>query len=97
MIEVEFARGSFLQELAAAMTKKLVQTDLNLEGLVGVFLVKSLLLVFDERDLLVGCFCRQDIAEGNIFEAKVLPDIVVVGDVDSCGDTAQSLKEVRKQ
>lgn len=69
------------------MAKELVQTNLNLKGVISVFLVKSLLLLFDERDLFVRCFGRQHIAKGNVFEAKILPDIVIVGDINSCRDT----------
>ena len=90
MVKVEFARGGFLQQLAAAVAEELVETDLDFEGLVRVGLVEGLLFVFDERDFLVGSFCAEDVAKGDVLEAKVLSDVVVVGDVDSCGDAVKS-------
>jgi hypothetical protein len=84
VVEVEFPWGGFLEELAAAVAEELVQADLDFEGVVCGCLVEGLLLVLDEWDLLVGGFCAEDVAEGDILEAEVLADVVVVGDVDSC-------------
>ena len=84
MVEVEFARGGLLEELTAAVAEELVQTDLDFEGVVRGCLVEGLLLVLDEWYLLVGGLCAEDVAEGDVFEAEVLADVVVVGNVDSC-------------
>jgi hypothetical protein len=88
VVKVELTRSSLLEELATAMAQELMQTDLNLECLVGVLLVKILLVVFDERNLLIGSLGGENVAERDVLEAKVLSNVVVVGDVDPCGDTA---------
>lgn len=85
MIEVEFAGGGFLQKLAATVAEELVEADLDFEGLIGVGFVQGLLLVFDEWDLLIRSFRAEDVAERDVLEAKVLSDVIVVGNVDSCG------------
>lgn len=84
VVEVEFAWGGFLEELAAAVAQELVQADLDFEGVVRGGLVEGLLLVLDEWDLLVGGFGAEDVAERDVLEAEVLADVVVVWDVDSC-------------
>lgn len=63
MVEVELAGCGLLKKLAATMAQELVETNLDLEGLVGILLVQGLLVVFDERNLLVGSFGREDVAE----------------------------------
>jgi hypothetical protein len=72
-----------LEELATAVTEQLMQTHLDLEGWVAVLLVSGQVALFDERHSLVRCFRGEDVAEGHVFEAKVLADVVVVGDVDA--------------
>ena len=62
-----------------------METNLNFEGLVGVRFVQCLLLVLDERYLLVWGFRAEDIAKGDVLETKVLSDVIIVGDVDPCG------------
>lgn len=83
VVEVELAWGSLLKQLAAAVTKKLVEANLDFKGLVGSRLVEGLLLVLDERNLLVGCFRAENIAERNVLETEILSDVVVVGNVDT--------------
>lgn len=75
-----------MKQFSAPVPEEFVQADLDFEGVVGVRFVQFLLRVFDEGDFLIRGFGAEDVAEGDIFEAKVLADVVVVGDVDSCGD-----------
>jgi hypothetical protein len=86
-IKVELAGGGFLEQLATPVAKKLVQTDLDFEGMVGILLVKVLLVIFNKRDFLVGGFGGEDVAERNILETKVLSNVIVVGNVDARRDT----------
>ena len=95
MIEIELAWGGFLQEFAAAVAEEFVEPDLDFEGVVGVRFVQLLLGVFDEGDFLVGGFGAEHVAEGDVFEAEVLADVVVVGDVDSGGDAGWVSERVR--
>lgn len=46
--------------------------------------------VFDEWNRLVRGFSRKDVAKGDIFEAKVLANVVVVRDIYSSGDAVKS-------
>jgi hypothetical protein len=66
-----------------------MQADLNLECRVAALLVSGQVALFDERDRLVRCFCGEDVAEGDVLEAKVLSDVVVVGDVDASRNTGR--------
>ena len=70
-----------------------METDLDFEGLVRIRFVEGLLVVLDEWDFLVGGFCAEDVAKGDVLEAKVLSDVVVVGDVDPCWNPVQCQKE----
>ena len=78
VVEVEFAWGGFLEELAAAVAQELVQANLDFEGMVRGRLVEGLLLVLDEWDLLVGGFGAEDVAERDVLEAFALADIIVL-------------------
>ena len=48
-----------------------------------MLLVGFQVVVVDEWDAFVGRFSAEHVAEGHVFEADVLPDIVVVRDVNS--------------
>ena len=84
MVEVVFARASFLQEFARAVAEELVEADLDLECSVTVLAVKGLVGGGDEGDGFVGRGGGEDVAEADVLEAECLADIVVVWDVDSC-------------
>lgn len=60
-------------------TREFVEAHLNLERLFTVLFVHFEILVEDERDLLVWCLGAHDVSQGNVLEAVVLADIVVVG------------------
>lgn len=68
------------------MPEEFVQTYLDLESLVPVFTVDFLVFFCDEGDCFVRCFRAEDVAERDVLEAEVLADVVVVGDIDACGD-----------
>jgi hypothetical protein len=70
------------------VAEELVQTDLDFEGWVAVFLVDGEVAVFDEWYLLIWRFGREDVAERDVLEAQVLADVVVIGNVDASWDTA---------
>jgi hypothetical protein len=53
--------------------------------------------VFDEGNRFVWCFGGEDVAEGNVLEAKILADIVVVGDIDTGRNTVQTSVYVIEQ
>jgi hypothetical protein len=70
------------------VAEELMQTDLDLKSGVAILLVCSQIALFDERNGLVGRLGREDVTEGDVFEAEVLSDIIVVGDVDAGRDTS---------
>jgi hypothetical protein len=82
-VEVFAAVRILLEELAASVSEQLVVRYLQLEGF-GIPLIVELDVVgVDEGELLVGCLGGEDVGEGHVLEAYGLPDLVVVGDVDS--------------
>lgn len=60
-----------------------MQPDLDLECLVRRPLVQLLVLVLDERNLLVWWLRTEDVAQGYILETLELPYGIVVGDIDA--------------
>jgi hypothetical protein len=77
-VEVEVARGGFLQHFAAAVAEEFVQADLDFEGFVFVFVVDVLVRGLDEGDGLFGSGGAEDVAEGNVLEAFALANVVVL-------------------
>lgn len=63
------------------MTKELMQADLDLECLSRRPLVQLLVLVLDERNLLVWWLRTENVAKGHILETLELPYGIVIGDV----------------
>lgn len=59
-------------------TKQFMQTNLNLESLSAVLFVESKILLFDKSNLFVRRFRAENVAEGDVFEAFGLADIVVL-------------------
>ena len=81
------------EELAGAMAEELVDANLDLEGGVAVALVKGEIVGADEGDGFVGAFGAEDVAEGDVLEADLLADVVVVGDVDAGWDAGARERE----
>lgn len=77
-VEVEVAWRGFLEHFAAAVAEEFVQADLHLEGFVFVFVVNVLVRGFDEGDGLFRGRGAEDVAEGDIFEAFALADVIVL-------------------
>ena len=63
------------------MAQEFVQADLDFEGFVFVFVVDVLVGGFDEGDGLFGGGGAEDVAEGDVFEAFALADVVVLWNV----------------
>lgn len=82
VVEVEDARGGLLEELAAAVAKEFVEADLHFEGDVAVGAVDGLVSAENKGDRFVWGFGVEHVAKGNVFEADILADVVVVWDVD---------------
>jgi hypothetical protein len=82
-VEIVFARLRFLEQLAAAMSKKLVESDLYFEGGIAVVAIDVEIGVFDEGNWFMWRFGGEDVSERDVLEAFGLSDIVVVGYVDS--------------
>jgi hypothetical protein len=70
------------------VAEELMQTDLDFESGVTILLVCSQVALLDERNGLVGRLGREDVTEGDVLEAEVLSDVVVVRDVDAGRDTS---------
>jgi hypothetical protein len=71
------------------MAEQFVKADLNLKGGITVLLVCFQITVFDKRNRLVRCFRGEDVAKRYVLETKVLPNIIVIGNVNSGGDTVR--------
>ena len=78
MVEIEDAGRCLLEELAGAVAEEFVDADLDFEGRVAVFLVEFQIFGMNEGDGLVGCFCTQHIAQGDVFESDLLSDVIVI-------------------
>ena len=68
-----------MEQLAAAVAEEFVQADLDFEGFVFVLVVDVLVRGLDEGDGLFGGRGAEDVAEGYVFEAFALADVVVLG------------------
>mmetsp|Transcript_58309 Transcript_58309/g.143052 ORF Transcript_58309/g.143052 Transcript_58309/m.143052 type:complete len:327 (+) Transcript_58309:1101-2081(+) len=88
LVEVECALV-LAQQLARPMPQQLVDGHLHLEALATPLLEEQLVLGSQERDLLRRRSGGQHVAEGDVLEALVLPNVVVVGDVDAGGDAGR--------
>ena len=84
MVEVEDPRRGFLEEFPGAVAEELVDADLDLEGGVAVGGVARQVGGVDEGDGFGGGFGGEDVAEGDVFEAVGLADVVVIRDINTC-------------
>ena len=83
-VEVELAITVRLEQLARAVAKKLVQCHDQGQGLLRILDVDVFRgLVKEEHS--VGLWRGVDVAEVHVLESFILPDVVVVGDVDADG------------
>lgn len=83
VVEVILARLRLLQQFAATMAQKLVQTDLHLKGFVLVIVKNILVLRTDEGCGLLWRGSTEDVPEGYVLETFGLTDAIVVGDIDT--------------
>jgi hypothetical protein len=67
------------------VAQELVQADLNFKGFVFVFVIDVLVRGGDEGDGFFRGGGAEDVAEGDVFEAFALADVVVLWDVVSDG------------
>jgi hypothetical protein len=61
------------------VAQELVEADLDFEGFVFVFVIDVLVGGGDEGDGFLGGGGAEDVAEGYVFEAFALADVVVLG------------------
>mmetsp|Transcript_15513 Transcript_15513/g.42073 ORF Transcript_15513/g.42073 Transcript_15513/m.42073 type:complete len:299 (+) Transcript_15513:998-1894(+) len=85
-VEVEHARLVLAQQLPGPVPQQLVDRHLDLEALAAPGAEEGLVVGREEGDLLRGRRGGQHVAQRHVLEAQLLPDVVVVGDVDARGD-----------
>jgi hypothetical protein len=76
--------------LATSVSEKLMQTNLHLESLIPQLLINLQVFLGNKWNRFIRALCTKNIPQTDVLEAFVLPDIVVVGNVNASGNARSS-------